>query len=248
MSHRAQESCVAMERHRLDDNTKRMMRYLALSIVVFAAAAASPARAQVLGPALDGGALEIGCTYKWYERDFESDFLGKEDWSSGAFYLRYGACRWATISFEGGIWTVHHEDFEDIDYRRYAFGGGLTALCLRRSAWQIEASAHYSEIFDHDRSGNQLHKNVRDVTAAIHVERSFTVRRQPVVVWAGPAFVYDQSRQYPWQTDVPLKNDTSHNVGFIIGLNAVFFGRLSVFSHGVYADTFQPRLGAGIRF
>lgn len=218
---------------------------LALSIVIFAA---SSTPAQILGPTLDRHTLEVGYTYKWYERDFESDFLGQEDWSTGAFYFRYGACRWATIAFEGGIWTVHHDDFEGIDYRRYAFGGGLTALCWQRSAWRVEASAHYSEIFDHDRSENRLHKNVRNITATLQVERLFVIRNQEVFVWAGPAIVYDQSRQYPWLTSDPMKNDTSNNFGFVVGLNATALGRLSLFSDVVYADTFQPRLGAGFRF
>ncbi len=237
-----------MPRLGLDNIKTHMMRRLFLLIVLVVAAAVSLARAQVLSPALERHMLEVGYTYKWYERDFDSEFLGKEDWSSGAFYLRYGACRWATISFEGGIWTVHHEDFEDMDYRRYVFGGGLTAFCWQRSPWRVEASVHYSEIFDHDRSENQLHKNVRNVTAVIQAARSFTVRNQSLIVWGGPAFVYDQSRQYPWQTDAPRKDDTSHNLGFVMGVNAVLFGRASVFSHLVYADAFQPRIGVGMRF
>ena len=37
------------------------------------------------------------------------------------------------------------------------------------------------------------------------------------MVWGGPAFVYDQSRQYPWGTSNPVKNETSNNLGFVIG-------------------------------
>ena len=221
---------------------------LALTTVLVVSALVSLARAQVLGPTLDRHTLEIGYTYKWYERDFDSEFLGEEDWSTATFFMRYGVCRWATIVFEGGIWGVHHEDFEGIDYRRYTFGGGLAALCWQRSAWRIEASANYSEIFDHDRSENQFHKNVRNVTVAVYAERSFSVRDQSLVAWGGPAIVYDQSRQYPWQSYVPVKNDTSHNIGFVVGLDAILFERVSMFTHVVYADTFQPRIGAGIRF
>ncbi len=233
---------------RPDRIVRRVLRGPAVWVLAAALLGASTAHAQVLGLALERHTLEIGYTYKWYERDFESDFLGKEDWSSGVFYFRYAACRWATISFEGGIWNLDHDDFEGIDYRRYAFGGGLTALLWRGAAWRVGASGHYSEIFDHDRSANRLHKNVRDITAAVHVERSFAVRNQTLAVWAGPAVVYNQSRQYPWQSTDPVRHDTSDNLGFAVGLNATLFGRLSLFSHGVYADTFQPRIGAGYRF
>ena len=147
----------------------------------FSGSSASPvslARAQVMSPSLERHTLEIGCMYKWYERDFESSSIGREDWSSGTVYLRYGACRWATISFEGGASTVHNDDFEDIDYRRYTIGGGLTVPCYRRADWQVEAAGHYSEIFDHDRSENEFQKNVRDFVFAIQVERFFAVRDQ----------------------------------------------------------------------
>jgi hypothetical protein len=206
------------------------------------------AEAQVLNPSLERHTLEVGWMYKWNERDFDSSFIGREDWSSGTIYLRYGVCRWATISFEGGISTVHNDDFENIDYRRYTIGGGLTVPCYRRADWLVEAAGHYSEIFDHDRSENELQKNLRDFVFAVQVERFFTIRDQTVVVWGGPAFVYDQSRQYPGGTYIPIENDTSHNVGFVLGANAVLFERVNAFSHVVYADTFQPRVGLGVQF
>jgi hypothetical protein len=217
-----------------------------LSLVLVCAAPA--ARAQVLSPALDRHTLEIGYTHKWYGRDFESLYLGESDWSAGAIYLRYGTCRWATLTFEGGISHVDNPDFEEMDYRRYTIGAGLTAIAYRWSQYRIDASAHYSEIFDHDRSEDQYHKNVRDLTFAIQVQRYFTVEEQTVVLWAGPAYVYNQSRQYPWHTTDPVKNDTDNNWGFVIGGDAVLFERVSVFVHGVYADDFKPRVGIGFQF
>ena len=210
--------------------------------------AGSNARAQVMGPALERHALEFGFVYKWYERDFESMYVGREDWSAGALYFKYGVCRWATLSVEGGISAVHHDDFPDNDYRRYTIGTGLTARVYERPGFRIEASGHYSEIFDHDRSDNQFHKNTRDIVAAIQFEGVGTIRDQQIVFWIGPAYVYDQVRQYPWRTHEPVKGDTSANFGVIIGTNVLLFDRIDVFFNGVYADAFQPRLGAGIQF
>lgn len=224
------------------------MRRLLSLIVIAVSCMATLAHAQVVSPSVERHTFEVGYIHKWYERDFESSFIGREDWSSGAVYLRYGACRWATISLEGGISTVHHDDFAGIDYRRYAIGGGLTVPCFRRADWRIEAASHYNEIFDHDRSDNELQKNVRDFVVAIQVERFFSVRDQSVTLWGGPAYVYDRSLQYPGGTYIPVEDDTSHNLGFVVGANAVLFGHVAVFSHGIYADTFQPRLGIGIQF
>lgn len=225
-----------------------MIRRFLYIVVILLACAAPLAHAQILSPALDRHKLEIGYTHKWYERDFETVYLGETSWSAGAIYLRYGTCRWATLTFEGGISNVHHPDFEDMDYRRYTIGAGLTAIAYRWSTYRIDVSGHYSEIFDHDRSENQLHKNIRDLTFAIQVEKFFTVDEQSVVLWAGPAYVYNQSRQYPWQSSTPVKNDTSGNFGFVFGANVVLFERLSLFTHGVYAGEIKPRVGIGVQF
>jgi hypothetical protein len=201
-----------------------------------------------MGPALERHAIETGFVYKWYERDFESAYVGQEDWSAGALYFKYGVCRWATLSVEGGISTVHHDDFPENDYRRYTIGTGLTSLFFTHSRFRIGVAGHYNEIFDHDRSDNQFHKNTRDIVVALQLEWTTKVRDQEMVFWIGPAYIYDQVRQYPWQTYQPVKGDTSNNLGLVIGVNMLLFDRASVFFNGAYADTFQPRLGAGVRF
>ncbi len=206
------------------------------------------AHSQIVGPALDRHALEIGYIYKWYERNFDSVFLGQESWSAGTAYFRYGVCRWVTMSIEGAIRDLHGDDIQGTDYRRYAIGGGLTAIVHSESTWRVEASGHYSEVFDHDRSVNQFHKNARDLLFVVQIERFLGAGDQSVVVWAGPAIAYDESRQFPWGAHQPVKDDTSNNFGFAVGLNAVLFGRVSVFFHGVGVDTFQPRAGAGVQF
>lgn len=223
---------------------RRLLCVLALTI----AFAAPAARAQVLSPALDRHVFELGYTHKWYARDFGSTFLGETDWSAGTLYLRYGVCRWATIGFEGLVSTVNHHGFDGLDYRRYSVGGGIAAIAYRHGTFRVDVSGYYSEIFDHDRSENHFHKNLRDLTFVIQAEKFFTVDEQTVILWAGPAFVYNQSRQYPWQSTDPVKDDTFNNFGFALGVNAVLFEHISTFAHLVYADTFRPRVGVGVQF
>jgi hypothetical protein len=225
-----------------------VFRKITYVFFILLALAGSLAHAQVLSPVLDRHVFEIGYTHKWYKRDFGSTYLGESEWSAGACYLRYGVCRRATIAFEGAVSTLHHGSFDDIDYRRYTIGGGLAATAYRRGAFRIDVSGHYSEIFDHDRSENRLHKNLRDLTIAVEVEGFFSVDDQPIILWAGPVFVYNQSRQYPWQSTTPVKDDTSDNFGFAIGVNTVLLKHVSAFGHLVYADTFRPRTGLGVQF
>lgn len=209
---------------------------------------AAGVHAQIMGPTIPKHHLEAGYIYKWYERDFDSTFLGREKWSTGAFYLRYGSCRWATLSIEGGVWTVHHDDFPENDFRRYTIGMGITSLVYDTPRFGAGFSMHYSEIFDHDRSRNQFDKNTRDITVAIQVHTDWELRRTHILIWGGPALIYDQSRQFPWQTDDPVRNDTTGNFGFVAGVNFLYTGHISAFGYLAYADAFQPRLGVGYRF
>lgn len=225
----------------------RSVSIVALALSVFLLPLGST-MAQVVGPALERHTLEFGVTYKWYERDFDTMYVGQEDWSAGALYFKFGACRWATVSIEGGISTVNHDDFPGTDYKRYTIGAGLTSLLYDGSGFRVEAAGHYGEIFDHDRSDSQFHKNTRGVVVAVQFEGVFVWREQEILLWAGPAFVYDQVRQYPWRSYEPIKGDTSNKFGIVIGTNLLLFDRVDVFVNGVYADAFQPRLGAGIQF
>jgi len=227
-------------------NNRARIAAFVLSIVIMTTAPG--VHAQVMGPTIERHELEIGYMFKWYERDFDSAFLGQVDWSAASFFLKYGACRWAAITFEGGLWDVTDDDFSSNDYRRYVFGAGITSLLYSSSRFGIGISGHYSEVFDHDRSRDQYHKNMRNITAAIQVQTGWQLERTQIVLWGGPALIYDQSRQYPWQTSEPVRDETSGNFGFVLGVNCLFVEHISAFGYIAYADAFQPRLGAGYRF
>lgn len=226
-------------------NRTRIVMFAAIIVVMTMVPHAS---AQIMGPTIDRHDLEIGYTFKWYERDFDSDFLGQEKWSTGAFYLRYGSCRWATLTLEGGLWNVNHDDFPDNDYRRYVVGIGITSLLYDKPRFGAGISGHYSEIFDHDKTSSQFHKNTRNITVALQVQTSWELRQTEIVLWGGPALIYDQSRQYPWQTNEPVRDETSGNFGLVLGVNALFIEQISAFGYVAYAEVFQPRLGMGFRF
>ncbi|UCH83796.1 MAG: hypothetical protein JSW50_15320 [Candidatus Latescibacterota bacterium] len=228
--------------------TKTRIGILTILIAIASVITVLPVRAQIMGPAIERHALELGYTFKWYERDFDTLNQDSGEWSAGAFYLRFGACRWATLSFEGGLWDVDHDDFPDNDYRRYVFGVGLTSLLYARERFELGVSGHYSEIFDHDRSQNQFHKNTRNITAAIQLQTSWDLERTTIELWGGPALIYDQSRQYPWQSNEPVRANTTGNFGIVVGVNFLFVEHISAFGYVAYADALQPRLGAGYRF
>jgi hypothetical protein len=245
------ESGKSAPRKRVRTVTHNRVRIAATAVlvVVLSAMVMPPgACAQVMGPTIERHDLELGYMFKWYERDFESAYLGQEEWSAASFYLKYGTCRWATLTFEGGLWSVTDDEFPNNDYRRYVFGVGITSLLYSSPKFGIGVSGHYSEVFDHDRSRDQFHKNMRNITAAIQIQTAWQLRRTEIVLWGGPALIYDQSRQYPWQSSEPVRNETSGNFGLVLGVNFLFVEHISAFGYVAYADALQPRLGAGYRF
>jgi hypothetical protein len=45
-----------------------------------------------------------------------------------------------------------------------------------------------------------------------------------------------------------VRDETSGNFGFVLGVNFLFIEHISAFGYVAYADALQPRLGAGYRF
>lgn len=225
-------------------NRSRIIIFLTLVVVLVFQAAAN---AQVAGPVLERGVFEAGYTYKWFHRDMEPHPPVDKDWEVGALYVRYGLVRSLTISLEGGVWNVTHEDFEGMDYLRFTLGGGFTAGLFEVRDILLSGSYYYNEVFDYDRSPAQFNKNTRGETLTIQAEKWFEISRFDLAVWGGPAYVKDTSRNYIWGTNDPLLDESTENWGIIAGLNAVAYDRVTVAGYVLYANYWQPRFQLGVR-
>jgi hypothetical protein len=204
---------------------------------------AQRARAQVMGIPLEQGAFQFGYAYKWFHRDMEPNFPTEMRWEVGTFFARYGGFEWLTISIEGVAYSFEHEDFPELEYRRYAVGAGLAARLYRRGPWEIAGVFNYSEVWDHDDSPNNFHKRTSGLTAAMLLGRSFAYRDQKAFLWVGPAYVDDVAETYPWDSNDPIRNESVHNFGIAGGAEVLLFRHCAGFAYVVYTDYVQPRLG-----
>jgi hypothetical protein len=204
---------------------------------------ASAGNSQVLAPELSSGAFEMGYMYKWFHRDMFQIY----HWSIASIYARYGVGNCLTLSAEGLISNFTDSKFPDRDYRGYVVGCGATMHVLTLGSFRFAVSFHYNERFSFDRSESRYHKDTRGVLVFLQSERSFFFRRGELVIWLGPAFVYDEFLQNVYGYYDPVHDKTHNNLGFICGLNIVLLRYVDMFTHVVYADYLQPRVGVGIR-
>ncbi|MGB9722247.1 MAG: hypothetical protein ACPL28_12305 [bacterium] len=203
---------------------------------------------QILSPAIKKSTFEVGYTQKWFHRKMEPGYLTGIDWYSGTVLLRYGITRWFTITIEGIVSPYVKEKISDSNDRVYVIGAGIACRVLQFNTRQIGASFQYIEHFWFDQSETRYHSNTRGVLGAIQFTQRFSISNQEIMGWIAPAYIYDESIQYPYGQSLGLKDKSFNNFGFALGCDAVLIHRLSSFVHFVYADFFQPRVGIGCRF
>lgn len=216
-------------------------------LIAFMLAAATAARAQVLGPSLDPGRVELGYAYKWYHRDLESLVPEESRWEAASLFVRYGAFGRVTLSFEGGVWKIEHDDFPDQYFRRYTLGVGAGVKVWSFRGFTLSGSVHYSEIMDHDKSEFHFHKRIRSITGGLFVESSYSDWNQSFEWWGGLLYGLDKGETYAWGSPPPVEGESQNNVGVGFGVGAVLFEHFVPFGHVVYIEYPQARIGASLR-
>jgi hypothetical protein len=208
---------------------------------------ATAGHAQVLGPSLESGSLELGYAYKWFHRDLESLVPEESRWETASLFFRYGAFGWVTLSFEGGIWNMEHDDFPGQYYRRYTVGAGASVDIWSYRGFAVSGSFHYSEIMDHDKSEYHFHKRIRSVIGGLFVETSYASWNQTFEMWGGLLYGYDEGETYAWGSPPAIEGDTDNNVGAGLGVGAVLFEHFVPFAQVVYIEYPQARVGFSLR-
>jgi len=207
------------------------------------------ASAQVIGPVLSKSSLELGYIYKWYHRDMEPNTPVEKDWEVASFFVRYGGTSRLTLSLEGGLWNVEHDDFPGMEFRRYTVGGGVGIRVLEVAGIGFSAFGHYNEVLDYDLSPPAFHKQTWGLNLGVLAEWSMTWKEQVLGIWGGPAYTLDESKNHAWNVRTfAYEDESATELGFVVGVNAVLWGRIVPSAHVVYADYFQGRIGIAGRW
>lgn len=208
---------------------------------------ASFASAQIMGPPLERGEVEFGYMHKWFHRDMEPYHPLEMKWEVNMLFARYGGFDWLTLSGEGLISGIEHDDFPGLRYQRFSLGGGITSRFYTLGPWSLSGCFHYNEVFDRDKSYYRFHKRTYGVVSGLQIGRTFEYRGQNADLWIGPMYIRDTGENYPWDSNEPIKNESSDDFGFAAGAHIVLFRHYAGVVNVVYADYFQARLGVTIR-
>jgi hypothetical protein len=204
---------------------------------------------QILSPVLKKGEFEAGCTYKWFRRESEPEYIMRFGWSYGSLFARYGITNCFTVSAEGLVGKFQDERHPERDYRHYVIGIGIGCRILQFKGYRFSFLLHYVDWFSFDRSKKMYHQDHRSVICALQFCKSILFNRQEIMLWTAPAYIYDESIHYlPDQYYVENKYKSINNYGIAFGFNLLLLRHIASFVHIVYADYFQPRIGVSYQF
>ena len=203
--------------------------------------------AQIVSPAIERRAIELGLAYKWFDRDVQSGPVDELKWEVATLYARYGAFDRVTLSAEGGTWDVSHPDFPLSYFRRYTMGGGVAVRALERSPWEVALTAHYQTVFDNDASVWNFDKRTRGWNVDALLARRFSVRNQYLRAWAGPAYVDDRAENSLWGSSEPVVHEPESHWGLVAGGEMVLWNHVSGLAYVLFLDHPQGRMGIAWR-
>jgi hypothetical protein len=207
---------------------------------------APAATAQIMGPPLEPGVVEFGYMHKWFHRDMEPFAPTEMRWEVNTLFARYGGFDWLTLSGEGLISSVKHDDFPGMSYHRYALGGGVTARFYELGPWSFAGCFHINEVIDRDDSETRFHKRTYGVIGGLQIGWFYEYDDHRANLWVGPMYVRDVGETYPWDSNDPLQNESPDEFGFAAGAHVVLFKYATGMINVVYADYAQARLGFAI--
>jgi hypothetical protein len=220
----------------------RIARCLALAGV--ALLVQTVARAQIIAPPLERRAVELGYSYKWFDRQVESQ--DNIEWQTASLYARYGGFRRLTLYAEGGLWNL--EDTEAAtSYSRWVLGGGFTGLVYQHHRWALDAHFTYNEIYDHDETALRTDHRTYGWNAGLLGRGSFVIKSQRANLYAGPMYVDDVAESYPFSGDDPVQAKPDQHWGVCVGLYATLFDYVSGFAYLLQVDEPQFRFGVALR-
>lgn len=219
-------------------------RALAALFLAMSVCLAASAGAQVLGPAVPAGDLDLGVMYKQLDRNVSSGNMHKKfEQDSYSVILRYGVTPVATISFElagDQNWL----GFSD-DYAVYMFGVGLRATIWTYEAWSIAASAHYERMFELSHVPGHANVDEVEIDAVLAGQYELRLGHGSLVPWVGPAISYLATTPQPPYQSIDYSSDGM--LGAAFGLE--YSDRHTIFgAYALWVDAVEPRVFAAWRF
>lgn len=218
--------------------------------VMLAALWPLPSRAMLLTPPTKPGRFTLGATEMWIHRDLE--WTGEPDvlegkYNLGAIWAKYGIHRRLTFFAEFALLNGDPHN-TGTSRRYYNLGLGANVLLFDFEDFYVSGLVNYLEAFQHDNQEYARHSVARHFVALLQIGREFPLGTDhTLTAWWGPAYVSEEGEEEE-AGFADVQYESQNDFGGAVGLDVLFWDHLEFFTHVVYADYFQPRLGIGYRF
>jgi hypothetical protein len=201
------------------------------------------AGAQVPGPLLQSGVLEIGLGFREYDRALEfsnqESRLTGEQWTA-AFRLGVTETFTASVQLAGGA-----QIYED-DGTTYLVGAALQTRLWEHGPTRLTTSIAYDRAIMVYRSGGDSDHWRQDIDWNVQVEHSLEVSHQEVTLWGGPALSFTGLQ---FQAPSPEYTYESRQIfGGLLGAGVILEKHVVVGLQGMWIDAFEYAFQLAYRF
>jgi len=218
---------------------------LSLAIMLFLAGWPAGASAEVLGPLLSKGTLEIGIMEREVDRVVEGG--GKsEDWKWWDYpvTIRYGVTANATVSFE--LSGDPNAMFNEIDVVQYTVGAGISTLVWSHDEFLVSTGLHYYRRLDVYGEPGWCDFQTQGIDWELLGQQPFEIGRVGFTIWGGPTVSYVVLQPQAPCVETNLVGEQVF--GGVVG--ATLPSRMGIVLQGsfVWIDDPEYRLNLGFRF
>lgn len=221
----------------------RTTLFLVMAILV--AGLPTPVKAEVLGPLLSKGTLEIGIMEREVDRIVEGGGETKDfkQWDYPVTF-RYGVTESATLSFE--LSGDPNAMFNDLDIVQYTVGAGISTLVWSHDEFLLSTGFHYYRRLDVYGEPGWCDFLTQGVDWELLGQQSFDIGRVAFTMWGGPTVSY-----LILQAQAPCSETTMTGeqvLGGVVGLTLL--SRIGIVLQGsfVWIDDPEYRLNLAYRF
>jgi hypothetical protein len=220
-----------------------MNRAAVVLVAVVLAGLPETSDAQVVGPLLPAGRLEVGAMWRRTDRTLEDNgrttaFSGDQEVATA----RYGVTGTATFSVELSTGIAGGED----DSEMYTVGGGLQTVVWTQRDFRLTTGFHYARTLAIAREANIADVDEQRIEWNLVAEFPLHFSDNVLTLWLGPALNHlTVVFQAPYPED---SFEPTGIMGAVLGTNFVFVDHLVVQAHALWVDEFQPRVFLAYRF
>lgn len=228
-------------------NVKKLQWYLKYASLLFFIG--GNISAQTSGTFLPVKHIEVGFSYKMFQREFVKEFVSGKNhtyWDIPAAYGKYRVNEWINVNIEGAVYLTMNNEPPGRNYINYHIGGGYEVQFLKLFDLNILSVVQLDYNVNHDWSKNKVNKNQQYLFIGLKAEKVFTIDNFKTSISLIPAYIYNKLTNE--SAICTASSETKNNFGAALGVSVLASENFNIGMQVVYANYFQPQIAIGYVF